>query len=124
MGRVLTILVVDDEPAIRSAIVRYFAGLGHVVDAAGSGSEAHALLESRRYDALLLDLRMPDTSGDAIYRELLERDPTHASRVIFLTGDVQSDSTQQFIQDSGRASVMKPFTFDELTRVVFAQTTR
>jgi PAS domain S-box-containing protein len=123
-GRVLTMLVVDDEPAIRSAIVRYFAGLGHVVDSAGTGSEAHALLESRRYDALLLDLRMPDTSGDAIYRELLERDPTHASRVIFLTGDVQSDSTQRFIQDSGRASVMKPFTFDELTRVVFAQTAR
>ena len=47
-------LVVDDEPAIRSAIVRYFAGLGHLVDAAATGAEAHALLESRRYDALLL----------------------------------------------------------------------
>ena len=76
--RALTMLVVDDEPAIRSAIVRYFVGLGHTVDAAGTGAEAYALLESRRYDALLLDLRMPDTSGDAIYRELVERDPTHA----------------------------------------------
>jgi len=120
----LSILVVDDEPAIRSAIVRYFAGLGHTVDAAGTGIEAHALLESRRYDALLLDLRMPDTSGDAIYRELAERDPTHASRVIFLTGDVQSEDTQQFIEQSGRASVMKPFTFDELTRVVLAEAAR
>ena len=119
--RALTMLVVDDEPAIRSAIVRYFGGLGHTVDAAGSGAEAYALLESRRYDALLLDLRMPDTSGDAIYRDLLERDPTHASRVIFLTGDVQSDSTQRFIEETGRASVMKPFTFDELTRAVLAQ---
>jgi PAS domain S-box-containing protein len=119
--RALTVLVVDDEPAIRSAIVRYFAGLGHTVDAAGTGAEAHALLESRRYDAVLLDLRMPDTSGDAIYRELLERDPTHASRVIFLTGDMQSDATQQFIEASGRASVMKPFTFDELTRAVLEQ---
>jgi PAS domain S-box-containing protein len=123
-SRPLTVLVVDDEPAIRSAIVRYFAGLGHTVDAAGTGAEAHALLESRRYDALLLDLRMPDTSGDAIYRELVERDPTHASRVIFLTGDVQSDSTQQFIEQSGRPSVMKPFSFDELTRVVLAQGAR
>lgn len=120
-NRALTMLVVDDEPAIRSAIVRYFAGLGHTVDAAATGAEAHALLESRRYDALLLDLRMPDTSGDAIYRELVERDPRHAERVIFLTGDVQSDSTQQFIESSGRASVMKPFTFDELTRVVLSQ---
>jgi PAS domain S-box-containing protein len=123
-NRSLSILVVDDEPAIRSAIVRYFAGLGHTVDAAGTGAEAHALLESRRYDTVLLDLRMPDTSGDAIYRELLERDPSHAARVIFLTGDVQSDSTQQFIDASGRASVMKPFSFDELTRVVFSQGSR
>jgi CheY-like chemotaxis protein len=123
-NRSLGILVVDDEPAIRSAIVRYFAGLGHTVDAAGTGAEAHALLESRRYDTVLLDLRMPDTSGDAIYRELLERDPSHAARVIFLTGDVQSDSTQQFIDASGRASVMKPFSFDELTRVVFSQGSR
>ena len=122
--RAITLLVVDDEPAIRSAIVRYFAGLGHTVDAAGTGVEAHALLESRRYDALLLDLRMPDTSGDAIYRELLERDPAHAERVIFLTGDVQSESTQRFLAESGRVSVMKPFMFDELTRVVLAQAAR
>ena len=123
-SRPLSVLVVDDEPAIRSAIVRYFAGLGHTVDAAGTGAEAHALLESRRYDVVLLDLRMPDTSGDAIYRELLERDPSHAARVIFLTGDVQSDSTQRFIDASGRASVMKPFSFDELTRAVFSQGSR
>lgn len=119
--RRLAILVVDDEPAIRSAIVRYFAGLGHAVDAAGSGTEAFALLESRRYDVLLLDLRMPDTSGDDIFRELVEQDPAHASRVVFLTGDVQSEATQQFIEQSGRPSVMKPFTFDELTRVILAQ---
>jgi PAS domain S-box-containing protein len=123
-NRSLTMLVVDDEPAIRSAIIRYFVSLGHTVDAAGTGAEAHALLESRTYDAVLLDLRMPDTSGDVVYRELLERDPEHASRVIFLTGDVQSDSTQRFIEASGRTSVMKPFTFDELTRAVLDLATR
>jgi len=122
--RPLNILVVDDEPSIRSAIVRYFAGLGHTVDAAGTGAEAYALLESRRYDTILLDLRMPDTSGDAIYRELVERDASHAGRVIFLTGDVQSDHSQQFIDATGRPRVTKPFSFDELTRVVFAQGSR
>jgi len=122
--RALSILVVDDEPAIRSAVVRYFAGLGHTVDAAATGADAHALLESRRYDAVLLDLRMPDTGGDAIYRELVERDPSHAARVIFLTGDVQSDATQRFIEATGRVRVTKPFTFDELTRAVFAQGAR
>jgi len=123
-ARSISILVVDDEPAIRSAIVRYFGGLGHTVDAAASGAEAHALIETRRYDALLLDFRMPDTSGDVIYRELLERDPALASRVIFLTGDSHNDATQRLIEQTGRASVMKPFSFEELTRVVLAQVTR
>jgi two-component system NtrC family sensor kinase len=122
--RPLSILVVDDERAIRSAIVRYFAGLGHTVDAAASSAEAYALLEARRYDVLLLDLRMPDVGGDEMYQELVERDPFHAARVIFLTGDVQSDASQRFIDESGRARVTKPFTFDELTRAVFAQGAR
>ena len=82
------------------------------------------LFVSRGYDAVLLDLRMPDTDGDAIYRELVERDPSHAARVIFLTGDVQSDATQRFIEATGRVRVTKPFTFDELTRAVFAQGAR
>jgi two-component system NtrC family sensor kinase len=79
------------------------------------------LIETRRYDALLLDLRMPDTSGDVVYRELLERDAALAARVIFLTGDGHNDATQRLIEESGRASVMKPFSFEELTRVVLAQ---
>jgi hypothetical protein len=37
---------------------------------------------------------------------------------------VQSDATQQFIDGTGRASVMKPFSFDELTRVVLEQGAR
>ena len=123
-SRPLKLLFVDDEPAMRSAIVRYFAGLGHAVDAAASGAEAFALIESRRYDVLLLDLRMPDTGGDEIYQELVQRDPTHAARVIFLTGDVQSDASQRFIEATGRTRVTKPFTFDELTRAVFAQGAR
>jgi PAS domain S-box-containing protein len=123
-SRPLSILVVDDERAIRSAIVRYFAGLGHTVDAAASGTEAYALLETRRYDVLLLDLRMPETGGDEIYQELVERDPFHAARVIFLTGDVQSDASRRFIEETGRTRVTKPFTFDELTRAVFAQGAR
>ena len=123
-ARPLSILIVDDEPAIRSAIVRYFGGLGHSVDAAGTGAEAHALIQSRRYDALLLDMRMPDTSGDVIHQELLERDAELAARVIFLTGDVQNDATREVIERSGRASVMKPFSFEELTRVILAQAGR
>ena len=94
------------------------------MDAAASSAEAYALLETRRYDVVLLDLRMPDVGGDEMYQDLVERDPFHAARVIFLTGDVHSDASQRFIEETGRTRVTKPFTFDELTRAVFAQGAR
>ncbi len=124
-SRPLSVLVVDDEPADSLRHRQVFRrALATRSMPRPRGAEAYALLESRRYDVLLLDLRMPDTGGDAIYRELVERDPSHAARVIFLTGDVQSDASQRFIDATGRARVTKPFTFDELTRAVFAQGAR
>jgi PAS domain S-box-containing protein len=115
------ILVVDDEPAIRAAISRYFGGLGHSVDAVGSAIEALARLDGQRYDVILLDLRMPDMSGEALYQELLQRDPQHAACTVFLTGDVRGVDSQAFLERAGRPSVEKPFNFDDLARVVLEE---
>src|SRR5688500_19487364 len=60
-----TILIVDDEPAIRAALSLYLEREGHTVDAVGSGREALEHARSRRYDSILLDLRMPDKIGRA-----------------------------------------------------------
>ena len=115
-----TVLVVDDEPAIRLAITTFLSQAGHTVDAVASGGEALRLLVDRRYDAIVLDLRMPDMSGDLIYRELHQRDPEQAGRIVFLTGDVQSESARAFVRDTGRPFLSKPFMLDELASVLFA----
>jgi len=119
----IRVVLVDDQTLVRQGIrsLLELAGDIAIVAEAADGEDGVAVITRERPDVVLLDVRMPDTSGEAIYRELAERDPSHASRVIFLTGDVQSGATQQFIEASGRASVMKPFTFDELTRVVLEQ---
>ncbi|HUF28106.1 MAG TPA: PAS domain S-box protein [Gemmatimonadaceae bacterium] len=115
-----SVLVVDDEPAIRLAIATYLAQSGHNVDAVGSGGEALRRLGQRRYDAIVLDLRMPDMSGDAIYAELEARDPEQAARIVFLTGDVQSESARTFVRATGRPCLSKPFMLDELASLLFA----
>jgi len=114
------LLVVDDEPAIRSAIVTYFQSMGHVVDAVGTGRDAISRAATTTYDAMLLDLRLPDISGDQVLAELrvLAREP---ERVVFITGDTQSESARSLLDAAGRPVISKPFLLDALATVVLAE---
>ena len=114
-----SILIVDDEPAIRSALSGFLASAGHIVEAVGTGAEGIERLRHRRYDAVLLDLRMPDMSGDAVYSEVQRCDPEQAARIVFITGDLQSESARAFIRASGRPCLRKPFMLEEVASVLF-----
>ena len=105
----LRILVVDDEPSVRVALQRYFDGRGHETRTTASGRDALRLLEETAYDAIIVDMRMPDVSGEQLYTDLRARDPEHAGRVIFTTGDVMNEQMRGFLASSGRPLVAKPF---------------
>jgi PAS domain S-box-containing protein len=114
------ILVVDDEPAIRAAMTTYFRSLGHEIDTAASGRDALARATATRYDALLLDLRLPDATGDEILRGLDAAGCTPRT-VVFVTGDTQSEAARRTLGATGRAVVSKPFLLDELAAIVLAE---
>jgi PAS domain S-box-containing protein len=120
----LTMLIVDDEPAIRAALSLYLEREGHIVDAVASGGEALEHARSRRYDAILLDLRMPDMSGDVVFAELQASDPEHAARVVFATGDADSDAARTFLQQSGRPYICKPFALEDVAELLCAEVRR
>ena len=61
---------------------------------------------------------MPDLGGDALFEELRARDDRHAHRVVFLTGDAESDDARRFLARAGRPVVGKPFQLDELATVI------
>jgi DNA-binding response OmpR family regulator len=90
------------------------------VDVAGTGRDAITRATVTAYDALLLDLRLPDISGDQVLAELrvLAREP---ERVVFITGDTQNESTRQALHVAGRPVISKPFLLDELAAVVLAE---
>ena len=111
-------LVVDDEGAMRSAIAGFLRSLGHDADTAPDAAAGRALLETREYDVVLLDLRMPGLGGEALYRELCQDDPYHASRVVFVTGDLQSEAARRFFAEAGRPVIGKPFELDDLAAVL------
>ena len=84
----VTVLLVDDDPAVRAPLARFLVRRGATVREAANGHEALAALEVAGCDLIVADLRMPGMDGVALFRALSERAPELAGRTVFLSGDV------------------------------------
>jgi CheY-like chemotaxis protein len=81
-----SILLIDDDPAVRRVVRIRFERHGHSVIEADSAYRALDLLkESSPPDAVVVDVFMPGMTGLEFYRHLLERVPSLNGRVVFLT---------------------------------------
>ena len=115
-----SILLVEDERALATAVTDALVDAGLKVDYAGDGQEALALLRARTYDAIICDLKMPRVDGMTFYRATTAATPALARRVIFVTGDVAGTDAGRFLEDSGCRWLAKPFRLAELVRLVSA----
>lgn len=115
----LRILVADDEESLRIALARFLSSEGHTVVAVGSGSEAIWRAEGdEKFDALLIDLRMPDVSGQQLFERWRRERRELSERVVFMTGDIVSADLQSFLRGSGRPYISKPFEFSAIVEVL------
>ena len=112
------ILVVDDEAEIRDTLAEILTGARHRVVAVGSGAKRCSAWPSERYDVIFTDMRMPDLDGRALYREIEQRWPDQAGRVVFVTGDTLTAGLREFVSESGRPVIEKPFLPSDVRRVV------
>ena len=108
-----TILVVDDEPAVRQFSVDALMELGYIVFEADSAAAAlKVLIEHPEIELLFTDIVMPDTNG----RKLAD----HAQRikpdlkVLYTTGYTRNAVVHNGVVDKGVELIGKPFTLDEL----------
>jgi signal transduction histidine kinase/BarA-like signal transduction histidine kinase len=115
---VASILVVEDEAQLASAVVDALRDVGYVVDYAADGEEALAKVHTQAYDLVVCDLKMPRLDGKAFYRELEAAAPALATRVIFVTGDVAGTDAEQFLKESGCRWLAKPFRLRDLLKTV------
>jgi len=107
------LLVVDDEPRIRTVLNRSLSALGHTVSEAPDGQAALDHLDSRAVDLVLLDLVMPRRGGLDVLGELRKRESSPP--VIVLTA-VSEISTRVQALDRGAVDVVaKPFSTTELS---------
>ena len=70
-----TVLIVDDEPALRHTLTRVLQTAGCNVTAAASGAEALHLLVSGGFDLIYLDIHLPDINGLDVLKEIHQRQP-------------------------------------------------
>src|SRR6267154_5623789 len=106
------ILIVDDEPNIRSFIGRALSAAGYLTGFAGSGSEGlrHALDE--HYDLVILDLVMPDMDGCNVLDQLLRARPDQTVMVLSCVADVATKV--DCLERGARDYLTKPFSLAEL----------
>lgn len=105
------ILIVDDEPAIRSLVKRYFEKQGMVVHCAASGEEMHALLDAETIDIVFLDVHLPGKDG---FKLLDEIKTEHQAGVIMLTVENDLDARLHGLNGGADDYVPKPFAMSEL----------
>jgi signal transduction histidine kinase len=103
------VLVVDDEISIRQLLYEILSLDQHSVALASSGIEAADLTERENYDVIITDMKMPGMDGAAFYRQVRQRDPQQARRIIFITGDTVSPDTRAFLQRVSNPVLSKPF---------------
>jgi signal transduction histidine kinase/ActR/RegA family two-component response regulator len=112
------VLIVDDEPGIRTIVRRYLGKCGHEVREAGDGEEGLRLILAEPFDAVILDWRMPYLDGAAVYARLQEDHPEMADRVVIATGAVTAEEGDGSPATTGRPILAKPFELDELERTI------
>ena len=87
--------------------------------AVSSGSEAIWRAEGDEdFDIVLLDLRMPDVSGQQVFERWRRERHELSDRVVFITGDIVSPELQAFLLGSGRPYIAKPFEFTAVVDIL------
>jgi DNA-binding response OmpR family regulator len=115
-SREVSVLVVDDDPALQGLFNTLLVRSGFSVDCAANGRLAFEHLKRRSYSVILLDLMMPDVNGFELIERLQRDSPRLLERVIVMTG-----ASQRVVEtlDPSRvwAIIRKPFDIDNLVSV-------
>lgn len=108
----MKILIIEDEPALGSAVRDRVRQAGHVVDWFKTLTDARAALIASSYDFLLLDLGLPDGNGRALLREI-RRDCSSLAILITTAQDQVSDRIAG-LSEGADDYIVKPYDLDEL----------
>jgi DNA-binding response OmpR family regulator len=115
----IRILIVDDEPDTVDLIQITLRTAGYMLQAAYSAEEARQILNNERFDLLLLDVMMPETSGFDLVRELRE-EGWKLPPFLFLTARGRAEDVKEGNALGAKGYLVKPVTRGSLIDAIEA----
>jgi len=116
MSRQAKILVIDDEETMRDSCRQTLWRDGNNVEVAEDGTRGLAMLQSKSFDVIILDLKMPGLSGMEVLKKIKEYD--HEVLVIVITGYATVESAVEAMKSGAYDFIPKPFTPEGLRAIV------
>src|SRR5271167_456693 len=101
------ILLVEDEIKLAGQLCDWFVSRNYVVETASTGADALQPLSSFKYDLILLDWELPDTTGLEICKRF--RADGGGTPILFLTGHGEIDYKEQGLDSGADDYLVKPF---------------
>jgi CheY-like chemotaxis protein len=111
-----SVLLIDDSRLSRMMIGKELSGLDTDIREASGGQEGIDLYKEQKADIVFLDLTMPDMDGFETLKNLLQIDPD--AKVVILTADVQSGSTNKALEMGAFKVMNKPSKSEEFEAVL------
>lgn len=108
----LSVLVVDDDETLRSAIRLNLEAAGYAVRSVADGNEALSVINTENFDIIICDLRMPEIDGLTFIKRCADVDPDVA--VILMSGYGSNDLAIEALRAGAYDYISKPFSNDEL----------
>ncbi|MEX0988467.1 MAG: sigma-54 dependent transcriptional regulator [Bacteroidales bacterium] len=116
MSEQVSILIVDDEETVRDSLYNWFIDDGYDVECAEDGKTALNKLESRDFDIVLADIKMPGMDGMELHKRIktLSKEPVF----IIMTAFASVESAVQALKNGAFDYVTKPFDPDDLSHLI------
>ncbi len=116
MSGKISILIVDDEESVRDSLYNWFIEDGYVVECAENAKQALSILESKNFNIILADIKMPGMDGLEMHRRIraLNKD----SIVIIMTAFASVITAVQALKDGAYDYITKPFDPDDLSHLI------
>jgi len=112
------VLAVDDDETILDLLAQTLETQSYEVDVARTSEDALPQVLFRDYSVILIDLVLPDTNGLSLYRQITRRRPSLRSRVIFVTGALDTGEAVRFVRLVNAPVLRKPFDLGDLIATV------
>ncbi len=112
----MTVLVIDDDAHIRTAIGKFLIARGHTVIEAANGERGVEVVESQAVDIVITDVKMPKMDGFEVLRRV--RSVAPETEVIVITGVKEAENAFRALREGAFDFFNKPFKVEELNAAI------